>query len=478
MPRSVVDAEIDVYKPPNTSDTPDFTVPNDDIHQISINQRLHGLKDKGTIQLSNEGGKYATGDNTITTGDKIVVRTQLDGESSLSDRWVAIAHPPTYQSGPGHRTLEFDASDYVFQVLQWRLYFNAFESKPISGSSDAILETVLSDKAPEIGQGQIQAVNETTDYFADGTDLFSIVEDLAIQGDAILTNDGEDLVFKPQSDISTKFGLTRGRDGDISEYEVSGTDDELANWVRVDGGTGTAVGDQQTTQDSYTTVTESSRLTHQISTRKSEIDRLELWTRKTGSGEDITVRLQKDDGGSPVAPSDRESDIARRTLASPFVSDGDYTSFLLPEHTLPEPNPWVIVETDGDTGQEIGVDSSTGDPTYNAHFPFPLNVRTSNEGSVEEYRKREDRIKNDQLDTRTATQKEAQSFLEHRMEPRQTLSAEAMSVRAHNLSPGEAVSVDFPKDRAQGSFLVTEVSDEYNGTLLTTTLEFQEAGSL
>jgi len=478
MSRSIVNAEIEVYKPDNSTDTPGFTVPKTDIYEIRIRQRLQALKDKGSIRLSNEGGKYATGTDTITTGDKIVVRTQLDGESSLSDRWTAIAHPPKYQSGPGERTLEFDCSDFVFQILQDRIYFNAFENRSISGSSDAILETALSDKAPQIGQSQIEAVNETTDYFADGSELFSIVEDLAIQGDAIVTNDGEDLVFKPQSSITPKFSLERGQDGDISAYEVGGSDDQLRNWVRVDGGTGTAIGDQQTTQDSYTTVTTNSRLNHQIQTRKSEIDRLELWTRTTGSGEGITVRLQKDDGGSPIAPSDRQSDIARRTLASPFIADADYTTFIFPEHTLPEPNPWIIVETDGSSGQEIGVNSSTGDPAHKAYFPFPLNVRISDQDSIDEYRKREGRVKNDQLGTRTATQKVAQSYLEHSSEPRQTLSADAMSVRAHNLTPGEAVDVDFPKDRARGSFLVTEVSDEFNGTRLTTTLEFQEAGSL
>jgi len=445
MSRSIVNAEIEVYKPDNTTTTPDFTVPKTDIYGISINQRLQALKDKGSIRLSNEGGKYATGTDTITTGDKIIVRTQLDGESSLSDRWTAIAHPPTYQSGPGERTLEFDCSDFVFEILQNRLYFDAFENAPISGSSDAILETALSDKAPEIGQSQIESVNVTTDYFADGSDLFSLAEDLAIQGDAILSNDGEDLVFKRIGSIPTKFALARGQDGDISDYEVGGSDDELANWVRVDGGTGTAIGDEQLTQDDYTTVTESSRLTHQISTRKSEIDHIEIWTRTTGSGEGITVRLQKDDGGSPIAPSDQQSDIVRRTLASPFISDADYTTFLLPEHTLPEPNPWIIIETDGGTGQEIGIDSSTGDPAYKAYFPFPLNVRTSNQQSVDEYRRREKRVKNDQLGTRTATQQQAQSILNHSSEPRQTLSADAHSVRAHNLSPGEAVSVDFPK---------------------------------
>ncbi len=224
-------------------------------------------------------------------------------------------------------------------MLQWRVYFNAFEGRQISGSSDAILETVLDDKAPEIGQSQIEAVSETTDFFADGTEVFTIVEELAVQGDAILANDGEDLVFKRISDIPIEFELARGTGGDISDYEVGGSDDELANWVRVDGGTGTAIGDEQTTQDSYTTVTESSRLTHQLSTRKSEIDRLELWTRTTGSGEDVTVRLQKDDGGAPIAPDDRQSDIARRTLDSLFVSDDGYTTFSFSRTHAPRAQP-------------------------------------------------------------------------------------------------------------------------------------------
>lgn len=493
MSRTVVNASIEVYKPNNSSSTPDFTVPKEDIEAIQMRQRLQALKDTGKFKLSNEHGRYADafgygsnygvaygGSRPITTGDKIVVKTQLEGESSLSHRWTALAHPPTFKSGPGPRSLEFEASDFVWQILSDRIYFNSFENTPISGSSGAILETALTDKAPEIGQSQIQSVNESTDYFADGTDLFTLVEELAIQGDATVSNDGVDLVFRPISDILAKFELKRGRGGDIGTYEVSGSDDNLANWVRVNGGTQPSVGDSQTTQDSYTTVTESSRLTHQISTRKSEVDQIELWTRTTGSGEDLTIRLQKDSGGTPIAPNDRESDIARKTLSAEFLANGDYTTFLIPTHTLPEPSPWMIVESSGSTGQDVGTNSATGNPTYKAYFPFPVDVRTSNQQSINEYRRREARVKNEQLDTRTSAQKTAQSYLRHRSEPRQTLSADARSVRAHNLNPGEAVEVNFPRDRAKGTFLVTEVSDTYSADTnrLETTLEFQEAGSL
>ncbi|WP_459191818.1 hypothetical protein [Halosimplex sp. J119] len=478
MPRTVADAELEVYAADNGTDSPDVVIPGDDIQRVKTKRRIGALKDTGSLDLSNTHGKYDR--ETLTTGDRLVWRTRLEGEASLSDRWTAIAGVPEHSFGAGtQRTISVSLTDFVFGVLDWRLVYNSFESTPISGSPDAILETLLSNKAPEIGQSQIQSVGTTANYFSSGTSLFEIVGDLQTLSDAVVYNDGRDLVFRPLGDITTQWQLQRGRNGDIRTGSVSGADDDLANVVRVDGGTSQAVDDEQTTQSNYTTVTTSSRLTHQLSTRKSEVDRIEVWTRTTGSGEQLTVRLQKDDGGAPVAPSDQQSDIVNKTLDSTFLADDGYTTFIFASHTLPESNPWVIIETDGSSGQEIGTDGS-GAPAYRAYFPYPLDIRARAGGSIDEYRRREDRIRDDELETLAAAQDTAEAEVGKRGAPRLTISAPAHSVRAHNLTPGDAVDVDWPREGVQGPVVCTQVQETHSAgsNRLETTLTFEQQSTL
>ncbi len=474
--RQVVDARLDVFKPDNTTTTPDFTVPADDIHGVEIARRLQDLKDSGAITLDNTTGVYAESKD-ITTGDKLKFYTQLAGESSLTRRWTAVAHPPSYQSGVGYKTVEIEASDFVFSVLSWRIAFNSFESTQISGSSSAIVNTLLENNCPEIDRSLIQSVNVSTDYSLNGGDILEAMSDLGDRGDAAVYNQDESLVFKPLSAIETVLGADYST-RHFASLDVSGSDDDLANQIRVAGGQGRAIDDQQTTQDSHTTVTDSSRITHQISTRKSEVDRIELYTSKTGSDENFIVRLQKDENGSPVAIGDSQSDIVRRELDPTFVSDGGWTTFIFPEHTLPEANPWVIIETNGSSGQDIGVDSSTGNPAYKAYFPYPLIVRTSNRRSVDEYRGREARIKDDSLGTLDAAKDEAQSQLRHRSDPDKSVSATANSVAAHNLQPGDGVDATFPDLNLNSVVAVTERKDSYDGASLETTLEMKQVSSL
>lgn len=477
MTRKLLDAEIEVTKPDGTSVV---TIPDTDINGFEIIEKLQSRKDTGTITIDNTDGFY-TGNNQITTGDKLVVRTQLDGENSLSNEWTAVAQPPTYTSGPGQQTISIEAEDFVWAVLSWRIAFNDFNNVPVSGSSNAIVNTLVSNNAPKIGLSQVEDVGVTTDYTASGNDLFSDIKNLASIGDAITDNDDTDLVFKPISNIGVEFAIETGNNGDIGTFDYSGADDQLANSVRLDGGTDTAIDDQQTTQDAYLPITESNRIVHQIETRKSEVDFIEVWTRTTGTGESITLRLQKDDGGSPIAIGDSDSDIARRELASQFLSTDGYTTFLLPNHTLPEPNPWMILETDGSSGQDIGVNSGTNNPAYKAYFPYPLISRTESQSSIDEYRRRELRLKDDNVTSFDEAQSMVQSKVQHRDVPMQTLNFDAQSIQAHNLNTGEGVdapSNQFPNVPVSGTFVVRTKTVDYDGINVSTDIETIDIESL
>jgi hypothetical protein len=284
-------------------------------------------------------------------------------------------------------------------------------------------------------------------------------------------------VFQSLDTVSPQFNLTL--DDLHTPVSVQRVDDELINRVRIDGGTDSALDDEQPTQTGTVRVTDSSRQTFQISSRKSEIDSLEVFTVKDTSADNgLVVRLQAARNGSAVDPSDTESDIARRELAPEFIAQNDFTEFLLPAHDLaPVEDPFVIVEGAGPTGHEIKTDGST--PSFKAFFPFPLLARASSGESVTEFRRRDLRRRDEQLENEQAVQDAAQAALRHRAEPKRRLNATAATPRAHRLRPGEAVRVsDVPVADVSGDYLVTERATSFDGVRLDTELTFEDADTL
>lgn len=455
---------------------PDVRVPDKDIQRVRESSRIQEQRDSGTITL-NATNSYKPGDSDeIRAGDELLFRRHLEGEVAMSDRWHAVGERFEYEvRGPRKVECRITATDFVYFILNSRLVYNDFEQVQISGTSSSILETILSNNADEIDRSKISEVSATTDIFANGRELLEMVLALADRGNAVLGNDGKAITFTPIGALASSRLIF---EDEIGPYKFTLKDIDLANQVRVDGGRDVAIGDQQTNQSSFTTVTESSRITHQLSMRKSEVDRIDLYTKLTGSGENVIVRLQKDDGGAPVDVTDEQSDIATKNLDNVFITDDGLTTFLMPDHTLPEPNPWMIIETDGSTGMDIGVNGS-GVPRYDAYFPYPLFTIAQSESSIDKYRKREMRVKDDTLDTKSATEDEAQSTLRRRSEVDKEIIAPARSTKAHNLTPGDVV--DFQLDLVgitDEDYIVQKVEDIYDGVSMDTTLTFRAVNNL
>lgn len=487
MVKRVRDAWLDIYKPDNSSDTPDLTIPNDDINDASITRRIQNKKDKAGIQIFNGTGRYS-GD--ITPGDRIEFHAQPEdglraygtgkyGTGAYSETtrvWTGLVSNLTYQrQHPTKTTIDLQCEDFVFGVMAMRIVYNVFEDTQISGSSSAVLETLLSNKAPEIKTGLIGTISENTDVFINGKNLLDAVMDLARDGDAVLASKDQSIVFTPESDINSKFDLKKS---DTFTESVRVNTDNIANNVRIDGGKGHDVDTSQTNHSNTITVTSTNNVTHQIKTRKSEIDRINLYTKADRTaGDSIIIRLQKDAGGAPIAPNDESSDIVKKQLSSEFLATDGWTKFIMPKHTLPEPQPWMILESDGSTGQDIGADAN-GNPAFKAHYPYPVSIRLEDRESQEEYRERETRIKDESLATFTAAKRVAEAKLQHDSEPERELNFEAKSDRAHNLDPGEAINANFPDITATGDYIVSQIKYDYSGSELRTDITSVEAGTL
>jgi len=472
MTRNVVNAEIEVYAPGGS--TPKTTIQNG-IETLSISERITDMKDSGSITIRNNDGSL----DTITAGDRLVFRAQLAGESSLADRWTGLARSPTdVLEGGSVARRELEVVDFVFGVLADRIAFESFEERQIAGSDDAIVNRLVAEEAPEIGHSQIATVNETTDAFIDGRTLFSVIcEDLAAIADAVVTQDGTDIIFRPLSDISADVGLTP--DDFYAPISIERNDDNLKNQIRVVGGTDHAVDDKQETQSSLETVTDTNRITQQIQTRKSEVARVAIYTDADPNGDNLRVRLQATRSGQAVDIDDTSSDIARRELAPEFLEDGGFTSFLLPSHSLaPKEDPTMIIEAAGATGQPIGVDSN-GNLAFRSEYPFPLLTRALDQDSIDTYRRRDRRLEDDSLETFPSVRDKAQSVLRRSAQPELTVEAGAKSLAAHTVSPGDAVTLsEFSIGGANGNHIVRERTSEYNGTQLRTTLLLQKADTL
>jgi hypothetical protein len=439
-------------------------------------RRLDGLIDDGSLEVNNNrgvatgvygGGAYGAGIYSdvidIVDGDRVGFWAQLEGESAPRHRWTALVRYDRFELSERERsTAYYTLDDFVFGVCNWREVRDAFEGVPIAESladgDDGILNRILKAEAPEIDRSRIATFRATTDISWTGASLLDAVSELAQRAGAVLASDGTSLVFQRLADVETEWTLQPGDYGTLSNRRnTSG----LATEIRVDGGEQPAPGSEQTTQSDTTTVTADSRLTHQITVRKSEVARINLWTAPSGSGETMSVRLQADDGGTPIAPGTKESDIARRVLASEFLEQGGYTTFLIPEHTLPDREPWLIAETSGTTGHDVGTDGS-GTPTYQVKYPFPLNTRVSDADAADTYRRRVHSEVDEEMTTRRDTADRAAALRRRRSQPTSRVKFRAHSRRAHALAPGDLIHIDEPVVKAQGDYLIMETRDTYD----------------
>lgn len=501
MSHYVQNAELLVYSAANDSSTADFAVRQDDIISISLDEKLSDRIDSGSVRIDNAAGRYMgveqsglawneNGYNTggyggdflarLTTGDRIELHTQLEGEGSLSRLWTGIVAKPVSidRLTDGNNVLDVPIADFVTWVLSQRYHSSVYVDAQIAGASTSILNQMLEETAEEIDRSQIGTVPETTTVEADYRKALDIVRDLADRGDAVIGHDDTALTFDTLDSKTSEFTATRGTD--YGAFSVSPTGEDVRNAVRVIGGRDKAVDDEQTTQDDFQTVTESSRLTFQLDTRKSEIVVLELFTQATGSGETIQARIQKDDSGAPIAVGEEESDIASTSLQptdDEFV-DGGYSTFRFPDHTLPEPNPWIIVQTDGSTGQDIGENASASEPAFKAYFPFPVVIEKVDGASINSFRRREGKVKRKNVTELATASDIADSVLAHDTTPEREFAARALSDRMRDLAPGDVVTLDEPTADVSGDYIVTKKTYAYEGVRITTDIVLQDVSSV
>lgn len=485
MSLPLVNAALYGYHPGNYSTSPgdaDYEIPTEDISVIDISERAGPLRDTAKLNITNQGGRYT---DTVDHGHRLRFMVLTEATSSggygeggygegaygegFEHRWTGKVRNYSIDGGGGDSfTLNVDGQDYVQATLGMRRVYDSFEDRQIVGSN-GILNEVLEEEAPSIDRSLLPDLDDRTDIFVSGVKLMDFVGELSDRADVILSSKETALRFDHPEDISAEFELTPQ---DHTALSYKSNDDNLVNSVRIDGGQDYDLGDTQETQSGYTRVTDTNRITHQLNHRKSEVDRIEVWTQRTGSEEAVIVRIQKNDNGAPIAPDSRKADIARLKLPYHFIETDGFTEFILPSHDIPGINPWLIIESEGSDGQDIGVDAD-GVPAYKTYYPYPVNVSVPDPDSQAEYGLREGRLKDDSITTFRGAEDLANTHLQRYSGPSETVETTADSPRANRLSAGRVVEIQYPSVGASGMYVVSEREQTLQGGFLQNTLTFE-----
>lgn len=492
------DCQIDVYRNERTDigdANPAFTIDQNDIAGFDIQARVDDQLDEATLTLHNHHSRYSI-ENYIETSDRLDVEIALGEPTRLdTDAWgVGVWGEGTWGSTapeegdaptvrwtgrvldldrsrdqPGLATLNLAATDWVGAILADRTVTNAYIDEDIG----AIIRDICRRKASEIDSSGVPDFGISTDVKYTSADCWDAVNQLAARADGLVSQDGLILRVDPIEDLG--FALTL-EPGDVFLPWTTTVDDTVKNIVRVDSGTARKVEREQTEvdPDSFERVaagdedtgSEPQRILYRLRARKAAVHSIELWTRRVSDEDSVEVRLQSDEGGAPVDIEDPDSDIAStRWEADNLTADG-WTSFFFADHTLADRDPWLIIESDGETGHDIG-HSAAGTLAYISYYPHPLNFEVVERDSVDRYGAREIQIERDNLETLVATRDAAQAELARRAWPSKTIEFAARSERAHALVPGEVIAADVPSEDAVGEYIVTERSSAFDGAEVT-----------
>lgn len=461
----------------------EFTATGDDrdggVLEFDVEQHASDQVDQAEIVLANNDGRYGT-DHRISRGDKIEWWARLEAESVLTRRWTGMVEEVTWQRlAPDTREVVLTADDYVFGVLTDREVYRVFIDEEI----DTIVEDLISAKTPELST-DLPDIDETATVPSNGQNLLEIVESLAKRANCLMYGDGSTLRWEQIADLERAVTLSEDNlEAAIGgQYSYNENPDDLATFVRVDGGDGAREDDIQETQDDYYTVTDSDRLLVQISPTRSKLDRVELIPRQLpDSSDSISVRIQRDDGtGNPKNPDDSTADIASANLDPDDASwvDDEWSRWTLQEHIAHDEDPWLIVEASGGDGQEVAVDANDK-LTYRTFYAYPVLAEQPSPTTEAEYGRIERSIKDESIRSFEQAEDEATATLEKYQYPRETFECEAASPATFDLQFGDAVRIDFPEDGAVGQYVVVDRTDVWGEALdLRTTLTLQSARSV
>lgn len=473
----IAEAALDVFEPTVSGTSradATTTIPGEDIRSARLSAQIQATRDSGSFTVTNDRATYT---GQVEVGDRVQFYTRLEGEASLSKRWTGLVRQVEYDvAGAGENTLSIATDDFVFGVLSMRRVTDEYESAKVAGTSNSIVNELVSENAPEVSLAQVGTIDRFRSVEYQRQNILDALAELAERTSAVMSSSGVELRYERKGTLSPTYTVT------ASDYldgvKTTSDDGDMVNDVVVDGAREQALDIEQTQSDATETVTDSNRRTQQVQVRKGAMAAFAVYVTDSGSADNLVFRVQADDGGSPKDPDNRATDLARTTLAASEFSGTGWVKATLPDNNLPDPNPHIMVESDGSTGHEVHYDSATDELRYQIYYWFPVTLQSNSKSSIDDHRLREGRYSRETIRGIDEGGNIAENLIRARGEPEKTVEFGAGSREAHGLQAGEMVRVFEPRADVDGEFIITSISENYNGVLLGTSISATDAGSI
>lgn len=473
---------------------------DDDIQSVSdpgpieITRRLGGDLGAGSVELVNRspafgsltdpaGGAFEdrfSGTLQIRSGDRVGIEL---GESPDLPSYLMMARDydidvinqanPEYDAETDLEIATVYLTDYALTRLSFINVFRSFEDRPVAGSSDAIVNTLLREELPrqdQITEGielRADAFDSTTDFVADGQSMLRCIQQLADSVGAVVTTDVTSEINLPVARLNFRDPDAVGASptlgaGDIEIGGYSATDDSMQNRIRVEGPQRTLVADEQPTVDSYETVDNSTRKVAIASSPKNTVPSVQIATNRVSDGGALRARIQKTDGsGGALDPADPTKDLEQASLTPDFLSQSDFTRFRFQGGSPVPEDIALIVDTTGGN-QDVGVDAD-GNLAYRVEYEQPIVARADAGQSQKRFLRRDKRVSAGDVDSAAAARDRGRIELQGSRRPTEELQFEAISDAAHSLSVFDRPFIDVGPPSIQGEYIVTEVSESIEG---------------
>lgn len=449
---------------------PDATLSGDEIYALEYQSRAGEVMDEGDIIM-----RYPEDDRDLNFGDRLEITTTLAAPSgaygieygilyggvTFDVTWTAHVNSSdrtTEHVGSSGNALHAELTDWVGGNLSDRKVTGSWVDTDVG----QVIRDIVARKCPEVDASNVPDFGRATDQFFQNENAWDLVTGLAALADALVFQDGMELHAAPLDGIETWFDLTPE---DYALPWKTQIEDEVHNSVRVDSGESRQPEEENLDQTGFTTISSDTRFTHRLRARKSQVHSITLYVEKR-SDADLKLRLQADEGGEPVEIANEDSDVAQASWPGDDLPGEGFRDLFFEDHTLPDRDPWLIIETsaagEGENDEQgIGIDSG-GTLIFQSFYPHPVNFRSTDGESVGKYGLREVAVERDNLKTLTAARDAAEMELRRRARPPKFAEFGSISPRAHALVPGDAVAVDNPDEDAEGQFIVTERSQVYD----------------
>lgn len=497
MPANVYDARLDFYYP-ETSGGPDLQVGAEDFRNFRFRRSFRDDPGGGTIRIDNGAfGTDGTYNATVSTpvGDRpeidimdrceVYVLTEHNSAgATLGDietrRWTTLVKNLRAGVDSEGNYLELDVENFVFGILKRRTVANVFRDRNVSGASSNIVETILSNNAPEIGQARIEPEPVTLSIIFNYDNALGALDTVARRVGAVMRGLGTDLDWKYLSNLRADFGVTQ-QDVQLPVDNEKASEELINQWYITGGTTETQI-------KSFTTDNSSEQppdaatpvyTSNNIDVNANNIPRIDVLINELGNGNSHRLRVQPGtSSGGPVAPFDRDQDLgSAKKVDSDYSSTGkQWSSFDVGIDNLATDRIALVWEGISDNPNNsfydniYGDDGGSGDLVKIAHkiyTGYPVVGIAGDTTSKQSYRNSEGR-KRENLPSNADARKAARQRLERTTTPTQTISFRANSARTHQANPQEIFTYNYPAVRASGKFGITQVNQTYEATNLTT----------